>query len=46
MKTLNCSDAGFDCSAVVRAETELEVLEQAADHARVTHGVTVSSGNG
>jgi predicted small metal-binding protein len=42
MKTLHCSDAGFDCSAVVRAETEQEVLAQAAEHARIVHGVSVT----
>ncbi|MGE5520453.1 MAG: DUF1059 domain-containing protein [Candidatus Dadabacteria bacterium] len=42
MKTLHCSDAGFDCPAVVTAETEQEVLSIAAEHARVVHGVTVT----
>lgn len=39
MKTLYCRDAGFDCDAVVRAESEQEVLTQAAQHARDVHGV-------
>ncbi|HSP40288.1 MAG TPA: DUF1059 domain-containing protein [Gillisia sp.] len=39
MKTLYCRDAGFDCDAVVRAETEQEVLTQATQHARDVHGV-------
>jgi len=43
MKTLNCSDAGFDCKAVVHAATEEEVLQQAADHAQKVHGVTVTA---
>ena len=42
MKTLHCSDAGFDCQAVVKAQTEEEVLKQAAEHARSVHGVTVT----
>ena len=42
MKILHCSDAGFDCNAVVKAATEEEVLQQAAEHARTVHGVTVS----
>jgi len=42
MKTLHCSDVGFDCKAVVKANTEEEVLKQAADHARTVHGVTVT----
>lgn len=40
MKTLKCRDVGFDCNAVVRAETEEEVMRQAAEHARAHHGVT------
>jgi len=39
MKALYCRDAGFDCDAVVRAETEQEVLNQAAKHAKDVHGV-------
>jgi predicted small metal-binding protein len=31
-----------DCPAVVRAETEQEVLAQVAEHARVVHGVSVT----
>ena len=42
MKTLHCSDAGFDCKAVVTASTEEEVLTQAAQHAQQVHGVTVT----
>lgn len=42
MKTLNCRDAGFDCNAQIQAETEDEVLAQAADHASNVHGVTVT----
>jgi predicted small metal-binding protein len=42
MKTLLCSDAGFDCKAVVKANTEQEVLSIAAQHAQQVHGVTVT----
>jgi len=42
MKTLKCSDVGFDCAAVVTAETVEEVLAQAAAHAKEVHGVTVT----
>ena len=42
MKTLHCSDAGFDCKAVVHAATEEEVLQQAAKHAQEVHGVSVT----
>ena len=43
MKTLHCRDAGFDCEGVIRADTEKEVLDQAAKHAQDVHGVSVTS---
>jgi len=43
MKTLKCSDVGFDCQAVVTAETVEEVLAQAAAHAKEVHGVEVTA---
>ncbi|MBW4889184.1 DUF1059 domain-containing protein [Mucilaginibacter sp. HMF5004] len=43
MKTLNCSDAGFDCKAVVTAATEEEILAMAAEHAQTVHGTTVTA---
>ncbi|RYG40330.1 MAG: DUF1059 domain-containing protein [Chitinophagaceae bacterium] len=42
MKTLHCSDAGFDCKGVIKANTEEEVLQQAAQHAQQVHHVTVT----
>jgi predicted small metal-binding protein len=42
MKTLHCSDAGFDCQAVIRANSEEEVLKQAAQHALEVHCVPVT----
>jgi predicted small metal-binding protein len=39
-KVLHCRDVGFDCEGVIRAETEDEVLQQAAAHAAADHGVT------
>lgn len=42
MKTLNCRDAGFDCDAKIQANTDDEILAQAADHASTVHGVTVT----
>ncbi len=42
MKTLHCSDAGFDCKAVIHAETDEEVLTQAAEHALTVHGTAVT----
>ncbi|MCL5951178.1 MAG: DUF1059 domain-containing protein [Chloroflexi bacterium] len=40
MKTLRCRDAGFDCPAEMRGETEEEVMEKAAEHARSVHGLS------
>lgn len=42
MKTLRCSDVGFQCDAVVKASSEQEVLEIAAAHAQSVHGVSVT----
>ena len=39
MRTLHCKDAGFDCEGVIRAETDNQVLQGAAQHAREAHGV-------
>ena len=40
MKTLRCRDTGFDCAAVMRAETEEEVLQQAGQHAKTVHNLS------
>ena len=42
MKILHCSDAGFHCDAVVRAHTDEEVLQHAADHAKAVHHVAIT----
>ena len=42
MKTLRCSDAGFDCEGKVSAASEEEILAQAAEHARTVHNVEVT----
>ena len=42
MKELKCRDAGFDCDAVVRADTVDEVMAQTGTHAKEVHGVDVS----
>ena len=39
MKEVHCRDIGFDCEAVIRADTEEEVMAQAAEHAREVHGI-------
>ena len=38
-KVLRCSDVGFECDGVIRAETEEEVLKQAAAHAQEAHNL-------
>tara|TARA_R100000935_G_C2783376_1_gene142707 strand:- start:409 stop:579 length:171 start_codon:yes stop_codon:yes gene_type:complete len=40
MKTIYCRDAGFDCDAVIKAESDQEVLNLAAIHVKEVHGVT------
>ena len=42
VKELKCRDAGFDCDAVIHAETEDDVLAQAGPHAKEAHGVDVT----
>ncbi len=42
MKELACRDAGFDCDAVVRGDTDDDVLAQAGPHAKEAHGVDVT----
>lgn len=39
MKTLSCREAGFDCDYVVKGETEEEILQKGAEHARMDHGL-------
>ena len=41
-KVLRCKDAGFDCGEEIRAETEEEVLQKAAEHAKKVHNVDVT----
>ncbi len=38
-KVLKCGDVVPGCDAVVRADSEDEVMRQAADHARAAHGL-------
>jgi predicted small metal-binding protein len=39
VKELRCREVGFECDAVVRAESEEEVMRQAQEHARKAHGM-------
>jgi len=38
-KVLSCRDVGVDCDFVARGATEKEVLDKAAEHARMAHGM-------
>ena len=39
-KMLRCRDVGVDCDAVIRAETEEELMRKVAEHAKAVHGMT------
>jgi predicted small metal-binding protein len=36
-KVLRCRDVGLDCEGELRADTEEELLRQAAEHAQTAH---------
>jgi predicted small metal-binding protein len=38
MKVIYCSDAGYDCEAIIIAPTTEEVLNSAIAHIREVHG--------
>ena len=38
-KVIRCRDVGFDCPGVIRAATEEEALQKAAEHANKVHGL-------
>ena len=38
-KTVNCRDVGVDCDFTATGETEEQVLQQCAEHARTAHGM-------
>lgn len=42
MREMHCRDAGFDCDAVVRADSDDEVMAQVGAHAKEVHGVEVT----
>ena len=39
-KELKCADVGFECAAVINADSEEEVMSQASDHAQSVHGMS------
>lgn len=38
-KVIRCRDVGFDCDGVIKAKTEDEALQLAAEHAKTVHGL-------
>jgi predicted small metal-binding protein len=42
MKVLRCRDVGFECNHEIHAQSEEEVLRQAAEHVQQKHGVEVT----
>jgi predicted small metal-binding protein len=38
-KTVSCRDVGMDCDFVAKGETEQDILQQAAEHARTAHNM-------
>ena len=42
-KVLRCEDMMTGCDYVARAESEDELMQKAAQHAREAHGITVST---
>jgi len=38
-KTVNCRDVGVDCDFTATGETEEQVMQQCAEHARTAHGM-------
>jgi predicted small metal-binding protein len=38
-KVVRCRDVGMDCDFEARGESEREVLQKAAEHAKQTHGI-------
>lgn len=38
-KVIHCRDGGYDCDGVIRAKTEEDALQMAAEHAKSAHGL-------
>lgn len=39
-KMVSCREVGVDCDFIAKGNTEQEVLQQCAEHARKEHGMT------
>ena len=42
MKVLRCRDVGFECEGEIHAESDDEILRQAAEHVQTVHNLTVT----
>jgi len=42
MKSIQCSDLGFNCGYQVERETEDDLLQQVAEHAAAAHQLTIT----
>ena len=42
MKTFSCRDIGFRCDFAAHGETNDEVQQQVAQHARAAHGMSIT----
>ena len=40
MKNPRCRDVGFDCAAVMRGDSDEELLQQAAEHVKTVHNLS------
>ena len=40
MKTVTCREVGMDCDAVLKGETEEDIMKRATEHAMKDHGMT------
>jgi len=40
VRVVSCKDVGVDCDFVMRGETDQDILQQAAEHARTAHNMT------
>ena len=42
MRVLDCRDVGFDCDAQITGQSDEEVMDLAAEHARTAHGAELT----
>jgi len=42
IKVVRCADAGLDCSYVGRSESEEDLMNQVAKHAKEVHGMEIN----